>query len=102
MEGFTLVIPDFPLWVAQILRALCILFGPVGVILCIRLAWWPNIRKHRRFIYAGIALLLASSTYTEIDKWDSTTTPRLFINTLGTAFILWGLRTMRNYKMEDV
>lgn len=97
MDHFSLVIP-FPMWLAHILRGVCILIGPFCIILSERLSRQPNMPPIRKWLFAGLSLLLAASVYTEIDRWNASVTPRLFINVAGifVSFIgLWKMRALR-------
>ena len=93
-----LVIEGFPMWIAHILRGICIIFGPFAIILSGRLSRASQIAKHRRYIFGGVSLLLMSSTYTEIVKWNDVVTPRLFVNFGGTILVVIGLYKMIEYQ----
>lgn len=90
----SLVFTWFPLVFAQILRGLCIIVGPTCIILSGRLARTPGMNLGQKCRFAGLSLLLLSTTYTSIERWTKPTTLQLFINLIGVAFSLIGLRCM--------
>lgn len=97
-DGFSLVMPWFPLWLAHILRGVCILIAPFCMILCFRLSWMEFVDSRRQILFAGLGFLLVASVYTEIDRWDADVTPRLFINVAGVLISFVGLWKMKTYK----
>lgn len=92
MDNF-LIMPWFPMWLAQILRGFCIIAAPSAILFSLRLA-----RRYRQrgpqCRFAGLGFLLAASAYTEIARWDDPVTPRLFINLAGIIFSILGLRSI--------
>lgn len=92
-----LIIP-FPMWLAHILRGFCILVGPFCIILSARLARMSFIDNRRKLLFAGLSYLLMASIYTELDQWDASVTPRLFLNVIGVLISFIGLWKMKRYR----
>lgn len=92
-----LIIP-FPLWLAHIIRGVCILIGPFCIILSARLAQMKFADSRRKILFAGLSFLMAASIYTEVDRWDAPVTPRLFLNFVGILVSFVGLWKMKRYR----
>lgn len=102
MDHSLIEFPWFPLVLGQVLRGVCIVVAPFCIILSYRLVRWSTMAGYRKRGYAGIALLLASAVYTQVDRWDDPVTPRLFFVTAGILLIFSTLLQMRDYEHRDV
>lgn len=90
-ETINFILPWFPLWLAQIFRGICILIGPVCIILSTKLALRDGLAQPQKFIFAGLTLLFMGSVYTQAERWYAPVTPRLFLETGGTILFAIGL-----------
>lgn len=88
----------FPMWLAHIFRGFCILVGPFCIILSARLSRMHFADARRKFLFAGLSLLLAGIVYIEIDNWNAPVGPVLFFFTSGILISFIGLWKMKTYK----
>ena len=90
----------FPLILAQIIRGFGIAVAPFCIVLSYRLSRLPAMPNVRKWLFVGLSFMLATSTYTQIDRFNAPVTPRLFINLVGVIASLVGLTKMNRLKGE--